>query len=615
MDFSFLRPDVPWFAVFADTAASRPAVDRLRASATGLREVTHASGRPWLLGRWKDGAMLVAGVRHVRVALIGESSVAADELAAYLADVRTVADFDLLSGRLAGSAHLVASVGARVRVQGTLSGLRRIFSGRVGSGSAGVPVAADRSDVVAALAGAGVDESALSVRLLSPEPPWPLAWRSAWRTVDALPPDSYLVLDAAGGHGETQWWHRSADGLSLADGALAFRGALTAAVQVRTRRAGLVTCDLSGMDSASLCSLAVREQARVRAFTIAAPDPLHDDVAWATRTALALGLVDHEILAHDASRLPYARIAGTEAQLDEPFIGLIESALFSDHMRQIAGHNPTAHLWGMGGDEVAAAVPTHLHGLFRTRPIAALRLARGYAAKCRMPVHRLVRQAADRRTYRQWLADAANAIRPSAEPATADPDPLDLYWSPPLAVPPWMTPDAVDEARTAVRAAAATAVALGAERGTHTERTGLHLTAAITRQFTQLAAERGVPLAAPYLDDRVCEAGFAVRPEEKLLPSRFKPLLVDAMRGITPDATLARTTKAEASAARILGMSTHRDQLLMLADDSRLAKLGIVDGAKLREVCRRPISNISLWGMLDTTLAVEGWLRAVERRA
>ena len=95
-------------------------------------------------------------------------------------------------------------------------------------------------------------------------------------------------------------------------------------------------------------------------------------------------------------------------------------------------------------------------------------------------------------------------------------------------------------------------------------------------------------MAAPYYDDRVVEAGLAVRPEERITPWRYKPLIVEAMRGIVPDESLARQTKANGSGDEDPGLRRHRDELLALFDDSRLARLGLVDAAALREFCAGP---------------------------
>ena len=134
----------------------------------------------------------------------------------------------------------------------------------------------------------------------------------------------------------------------------------------------------------------------------------------------------------------------------------------------------------------------------------------------------------------------------------------------------------------------------------------------IARQFEQLATGIGIGMANPYYDDRVVEAGLAVRPLERVTPWRYKPLIVEAMRGIVPDETLARQTKANGSGDEEPGLRRHRAELLALFEESRLARLGLVDAAALRETLSRPLPPSLQFGALDQTVACEAWLRSLE---
>jgi asparagine synthase (glutamine-hydrolysing) len=135
----------------------------------------------------------------------------------------------------------------------------------------------------------------------------------------------------------------------------------------------------------------------------------------------------------------------------------------------------------------------------------------------------------------------------------------------------------------------------------------------ITRQLDQMASRIGVTLAAPYHDDRVIEAGLAVRPQERITPWRYKPLIIEAMGGIVPDESLTRQTKANGSCDADPGLRRHRRELLTLWEDSRLAELGLIDADALRETCTRPLPPELQFGGLDQTVACEVWLRSLER--
>jgi asparagine synthase (glutamine-hydrolysing) len=90
-------------------------------------------------------------------------------------------------------------------------------------------------------------------------------------------------------------------------------------------------------------------------------------------------------------------------------------------------------------------------------------------------------------------------------------------------------------------------------------------------------------------------------------------LIVEAMRGVVPDASLARQTKANGTGDEEPGLRRHRGDLLALWDDSRLARLGLIDARQLREMCTRPMPPDLQLGVLYQSVACEVWLRSLER--
>jgi len=52
--------------------------------------------------------------------------------------------------------------------------------------------------------------------------------------------------------------------------------------------------------------------------------------------------------------------------------------------------------------------------------------------------------------------------------------------------------------------------------------------------------------------------------------------------------------------------------LLALWEDSRLAALGLLDAAAVREACTRPLPPEIQFGVLDQVVAGEVWLRSLE---
>lgn len=572
----------------------------------GTRTLPHPSGRPWLVGRWDDEEIVTAQAGRAALAVVGCCPVEAGELRRYAERLRDLADVDVLARSLPGSFHLVAALDGRLRVQGTASGLRLVFHATVD----GVRVAATRADVLAGALGAAPDPERLAVRLLWPAP-YPLSETSLWRDVTAVPPQDALFVGADGrGARHARWWTPPEPVRPLADSAPSVREALTAAVDARTRAGGVVSCDLSGgLDSTSLCFLADRSAARVVAATWPGRDPADTDLYWAEQAAKHLPDVEHVVWDADASPLVYEDLLTIDDLLDEPTIGVMDRSRVLHHLPALAERGSRLHLTGVGGDHVAWCSEAYYHRLARTRPLFAWRQLRGFRALWQWPLGDTLRALADSRPYGRWLADAAGRLRvPSPANVTTS-----LGWGMPPRLFDWVTPDAEQAVRRALGEAAATATPLHPDRGLHADLEQIRSCTRIIRQWDRMAARAGLPMASPFLDDRVIEACLAVRPSERVSPWQYKPLLTAAMRGVVPDACLRRTDKAAASMDAADGLRTHRGDLLALWEDSRLEALGLVDGHALRRLAQRPATPGLRDAILYSTIAAEVWLRGLSR--
>src|SRR5689334_10770963 len=294
LDLIVSRPTSDWFVVLPDCGDAGQAVAaRLRGAE--IAEVRHPSGRPWIIGRWTKQTMAIGQAGRAAIVVLGQHAVTTDTLHHACQRVQSVADLERVTRSLAGSYHLIASIDGHVRVQGTVTGTRRVFHAEVD----GISVASDRADILAALLGTGVDEERLAVRLLEPPILYPLTGQPVWRSVDMLPGTHYLTFDGAGRYRATRWWSPPEPVLPMAEGAQALREALTAAVTVRTRGRDLVSCDLGGLDSTAVACLAAGGPAHVVAYTAASADPAADDVTWATRTVAQLPTVEHHVIPAD----------------------------------------------------------------------------------------------------------------------------------------------------------------------------------------------------------------------------------------------------------------------------------------------------------------------------
>ncbi len=596
--------DQGWFVVLADRDAALGVAQVLYRRSPPPQVVTHASGRPWLIGRWAESELVLARVGEVQVAVLGCCPVTATVLSAAASHARTAHDLDRLAARLPGSFHLLAAIEGKARVQGSVSGLRRVFRARI----AGVTVAADRADILADLAGAAVDERWLATRLMYPLVPHPLADWIGWHGVRAVTDGCYLLINPDGTDRVVQWWSPPEPSLPLVEGAPIVREALCAAVAARTRAGGTISADLSGgLDSTPLCLLAARSTARVIAVTVGGADPGNDDLRWARPAASALDGVEHLVFHPHELPAMYEDLNQAGDGQDSPLARVRINARDTHIARLLVGCGSRLHLAGHGGDEVLQAPPDPcLHTTAWAHPRIAASHLQGHRAWSRWPLPATLRALADRRTYAEWLAANADKLN-VAPPSPRTPD---LGWGPALRLPPWATVNAAGAAASLLRQAAATAEPLAPTRGQHAALQMVRFGASVARHLAQIMARAGLPMALPYFDDRVVEACLAVRLHERTTPWRYKPLLVEALRDVVPAAVLQRTTKGGFGADVHAGLRRHRADLAALCDDSVLARLGLVDAGALRAACLGMHPPTLSLPALEATLGCEAWLRA-----
>jgi asparagine synthase (glutamine-hydrolysing) len=603
-EFPEFHHSVPWFVVLPDCVAGERIAARLAPCATGC--VHHASGRPWLVGRWEAEELALAEVGRTRLAVLGDHDATPEELTGQAGRLRDIAELDRLAGRFNGAFSLLASVDGVVRVQGSAFGLRRVLHTRVN----GVSVAGDRADVLAALSGSGLDERRLALRLLVGMVPVPLLAAPVWCGVELVPPGHCLVVDHSGRARQRQWWTPPPPVLSLAAGAAEVRKAMEEAVAFRVARGGVLTAELGGVDSTSVCSVAVRAGASVIGYTAGSPDPMDDDVTWGLRTSAALG-IEHHVIPHEELPMLAADLLTVRDRFDSPGLGTVDSKKFLAVQERAVEHRPMAHLGGYGGDELFRGLPTYLHGLVARRPLIALRHIRGFRAMHRWPISATLRSLADRRDYRTWLRDIADELTAPLPLPTDRRPPLE-WMDEPSRLAPWASADAVAAVREQLRQAAETATPLAPDRGQHATLQMLQTTTEFMRHLDQMCRRLGSRFTTIYYEDKVAAAALSVRPEERVTLWQYKPLLAEAMRGIVPEVSRVRGTKADCSIIVDRGAREHRDNLLAACEDSRLVRLGLVDPVAFREACARPARSPLDTSALAWNLSVEVWLRSLE---
>lgn len=600
--FPDLDPGLPWFVAVPDNAVGAGLVASLRERMPGLRRVDHASGRPWLAGRWADGEAVVARIGDRRLAVLGEHRIEVDELIRLAGPRSDAAGMCAALADRPGSFHVIAADARSVELHGTLSGFRRVFHGRAGD----LVVAADRADVVAAVLGTDVDADRLAARLLSPVAPWPLLWQPVWQGVEALAPADRLSITHGGRVRSVRRWEPPPPVLGRAEAAERLHAALDDAVRARTRPGTTIAGDLSGLDSTSLCWLAARDSALL-GLTCVSTDPLDDDLHWARQTAGLLPGMRHEVLDADAKPAVYEGVLSPVDHLDEPSTVVMHRGHFVALSERAAAGGARTRLTGFGGDELFCAEPSLQAALLRSDPLVALRHLRLLRARLRWRRRDVLRAVLDRRDYGTWLAGAGRGL--GTTPRFGATTPV-FGWGVEPHVAPWVTAEATERLRTGLIAAAGDATALAGDGGTHFRLLAVHAGAAMVRQLDQISRRAALPAAAPYFDDQVLRAALAVRLAEVTDPRAYKPLLIDAMRRVVPEHLLSRRTKAETTIAEARDAAAHRAELMTLADDSLLARRGLIDPDRLRAAVRSPDDRT--WYDLEPTLAGETWLRTLE---
>ncbi|MBT2427904.1 asparagine synthase [Streptomyces sp. ISL-112] len=581
--------------------------------------VAHPSGRPWVVAR-----ALVRKVSHLRrgddaLVLIGPDRVPEAVLAGLLEGARDRAALERRLARLPGLHHVIARLSGETWIRGTASGLRRIYHAR--HAEAGT-IASDRPAVLARLTGATLDDGALALRMLD-FLPHPLSRRVLWQGVHETGAGYGLALPvaapgtaAAPGPREYRWWEPPPPELSLADGARRLGDAVAASVRAHVGGLDRISCELSGgMDSTALTFAArATGPAELSLLTVAARDRYSEDETWARRAVEAAhGHTDAPTLAHHiipADHAPYfyADLASTAAELnDEPLP--VAPGRARAHLLLSRAHATGSryHLTGYGGDELFLGLPHAYQDLFHGNPLTAWTHLSGLRHQLGWPLLPTLKALLNRSTFPRWLAGAV-----TTEPQPVPRTPL-LSWGVRQSLRPWFTDHANALITEEFRAAAAEqAEPIDPWRGRHVDIDAVRMGARHFQAMEDIGMTIGLPVAAPFYDDRVLEATLAVRLAERISPWRYKPLLVEAMRGVVPDELPARTTKDHMSSDEHQGLREHAPELADLWTGSRLADHGLVDARHLLRLAAEPFSPVLVEHSISSTVAGETWLRTAE---
>jgi asparagine synthase (glutamine-hydrolysing) len=367
--------------------------------------------------------------------------------------------------------------------------------------------------------------------------------RSIYAEVHKLPAAHLAVLDPSGFRVRRYWELPVPDGRARlrSDAAAELRALLDAAVAKRLVADVPVGIFLSGgIDSTGLTALAVRHAPRIHSFSIGFKEASFDESGYARLAADALGTEHHlEMLSGEAclELLPRA-----VEQLDEPFAdpSYLPTHLLSRFVRQ----SVKVALAGDGGDELFAGYdPLLVH-----RPAAVLaRLPRSLLGLLAGAVARLPAASTNmsvdfrlKQLFRGLSAPAA--LRHAAWIGAFVPEELQSVLHPEL------RPLAREEvAYQAVLAEVEHGRRAGLASGSVDEALRFYLSRYLLDDIL-VKADRAsmaasLEVRAPFLDTSVVEFAARLPWTQKLSLTRTKRVLKDALRGLVPDAILARPKK------------------------------------------------------------------------
>lgn len=481
--------------------------------------------------------------------------------------------------------------------------------------------------LLAALHRRPLDPVTAALRITCPEvsPLW--AERTPFDGVARLPGGTRLWTD---GRQKSvlpyvrQWPDADADPSECAD---QIGAALTEAVRLRCAKTNALTSDFSGgYDSTSVALLAAAHQtAPLSAAVYHQPLAPASDVAHAERCAAADRRIRLTQLTGAEETLPYG--AWPWFVGSEPWPGMVCWRRTALRLDFAVAHGARIHLTGEGGDALLAPSPAVLGDLWKARKLRALiqqsaSLSRRWDVS---PLEVAVRAVSLGRSkparalgdLSALMAASARINRPVAASRLSVPRHEQVtaavsWWSVAPEAVNWLT---AEMARTLTELtadpAAAARVPADATPGTIAAATAVRNSADAQRYVRELGHTYGVEVHAPFLDTSVYLAATRVLPRQLAAPGAYKPLLRQALSGRVSPSVFERSDKGDYSAEDHHGARRAHLAMDRLLHDSRLAQLGVIEPARVRESLVRMRAGIAVpTGPLNHLFATEAWLRA-----
>lgn len=559
------------------------------------RKRFYPSGRLALVGDWCDENIATAHLGSVSATAIGTIEVSRNWLQ------RELENFDpsapSASVNSSGSYFLILSTPEGLIVRGALSGLRMAHYTRIGKST----FVSSHAHHLASVLGRPVDVDRLGYKLIDPVIPPFLTTKTMWQDIMSVPPGHELFVSNISNLCSTrQYWQAPTPDVAHQDGAETLRASLKDATCIRSAGNAAVLCDLSGgLDSTSLFHLLADQRSDLATFTSGSLGTYESEFKWA-----AIGLGTRNIstqLKFPPNNLPLPFDSMTEyvPPSDGPHIGLITQERTRRIAKFVSEAGFNTHVMGHGADELFASSPSFIGDLLRSGDFKkALKRISQYSALRRIPPGKIVREYAKPWDYTELLSKQTENIN------------IDGFkFNEQLSLPAWVPETAQKRIVSGLETAHVVSHPFSARRHQFETLQRIWIVTENMRNDIAIMAQFGIRCELPYLDDKVINSVLSVDPFESNDPTAYKPLLRDAVAGITPDRIRNRTTKTEGTSEIWDGMRKNYNSIKSFSSNMLLERLGLVDEGIFRKMLLGPqdprIPIAAFW----TTLSAEIWLR------
>ena len=557
----------------------------------------HGSGRPWVFSNGIPN-VLVAGREDFRVVVANCDLISEDlEIERHLRPNIDGANVFNALAELVGSAHVLVSEPGRITSAGDIAGHRRAYFSILN----GVPVVSSSARLLGRLIGATLDQTWLAMRLCSPEPPGFLrASGTPFLGVSTVPPGTYIETDSCDATRTVTWWAPPSPHRNLRAGAGYLADSLTAGVQKRASLAqGRVSVQLSGgLDSGAISLLAGKTSPLL--VTSVSCSPINDDLLWARRFAEQVGDAEHLALSAQDLPLFFADLDQVAPEAEEPYSFAAALARQRYVAAVLREHRAALNFNGQGGDEVLLPAANFLRELPLTKAATWARY-RAEAALRETPVRLLAQRPRSRGSYAAWRGRLPSRLRSSG----AALDTLD-GWEAQPAIAPWVSRDS--EELIVKRLEEQDGAPVHHKASVHATIIRIRASAYRASMYRDAMAALAVPTAMPFFDHKVVEDCLSVPAEQRADPWRFKPLLAEAMRPISPPGLFARRTKGHYDHDIRRGWEVNRKSVRDLVTDPEFLKFGLVDRHVLERSLNSGLSSVPTAFVTDL-VAVARWIR------